>query len=243
LNLLDKEIGEFGKLVCAGGAIRDLTLGRGMTPKDYDIYVICGDKPSAEEKSKNSKKILERLLKLIQDGLIREDSEAYNNLKFYDPFPIKSFLYKDLKVQVMYKPEVIGENDLIDDFDWNFCSCYISKYENQFMFGHGYQFPVGYCSGGPYLIKDDIEFIVDIKSKEPKKDGALYLNLNESIQIRKPQVSLARCMEVINKYRDLYAGFELSKESLKRISQAICAPEVSKKMNSGFISLFYKNKK
>ena len=240
LTFLDKEIGEFGKLVCAGGAIRDLTLGKGIAPKDYDIYIICGDKINAEEKSKNSYKILEKLLKLTHEGAIRDDPDAFNNPKFYEPFPIKSFLYKDLKVQVMYKPEAIGENDLIDDFDWNFCSCFISKQKNEFIFGHGHSFPIGYCSGGPYIIKDDVDFIVDMKSTEPKEPSALYIHLNDSIKIRKPNSCFLRCFDLINKYKDLYSGFELAKESLKRISESFCQPEFSKKMKSGYIGLFYK---
>lgn len=240
LTFLDKEIGEFGKLVCAGGAIRDLTLGRGVTPKDYDIYIICGDKINAEEKSKNSYKILEKLLKLRNEGAIRDDPDAFNNSKLYEPFPIKSFLYKDLKVQVMYKPEVIGENDLVDDFDWNFCSCFISKQKNEFIFGHGYEFPIGYCSGGPYIIKDDVDFLVDIKSTEFKEPNALYIRLNDSVKIRKPQTSFSRCFDLINKYKDLYSGFELQKETLLRISKSFCDPKFSKKMDNGHISLFYK---
>jgi hypothetical protein len=253
LDFLNEEIkDDFGKFVCAGGAVRDLTIGEGMEPKDYDVYIICGGRQDLFSIEKSKHKIISILDSLIISNKIKENPEA---TKPYDEkSPIKNFIYNDCKIQLMYRPEVVGEYDLIEDFDWNFCSCFISKQKDKFVFGHGGKFPAPLFGGTPFHFSNAKEFLSEINNyfsnskieeenaqkllSEPEPNTIfIELNDNHAAQ-RDPFYSFIRACNFASKYRKIYEKVDFSRKSFYSICDQVCSKKsiVGSLYNKGYFN-------
>lgn len=148
LAFLQKRIKKYGKPVCAGGAVRDLILGdESIQPKDYDIFIICGERGSESKVEALRQKLFSEIESFCKDQrgspFSIDQEPPYNTYSGGNMFPLANLIFKNIfKVQIMYRPEIIGENDLVDSFDWNFSSAFISLCKDGICFGTSEKFPV-----------------------------------------------------------------------------------------------------
>jgi hypothetical protein len=247
-------ISNFGKLVCAGGAVRDLLLGQGyITPKDYDIYIICGERKN-DNREKITYKINECIRLAIENNTKCSFSIPDSN---YDVTPVCNLTFEGLSVQIMYRPEIIGEADLIEDFDWNYCSAFISKNKNAYSFGAIDLFP-GFnikklreeTGSNSFLFSESIDLMAFLnsikrfnfdKSKPVSRENSfdLYASLNsEQNKIKNPFYSINRLANFAYRYRDIVSNVLVSKKSLEILSKRICSEDTY--VSSGYVNLFQK---
>jgi hypothetical protein len=97
----------FGRVVLAGGSVRDSLMDR--DPKDYDIFILGGSRIAFGEMGKKVTTALAKFPK-IQSATEWHKSE---------PFMIYEIEYEGKGVQVMYKEELWTTDSLLDGFDWN----------------------------------------------------------------------------------------------------------------------------
>lgn len=97
-------LGSFGRVVIAGGAVRDTLMGR--TPKDYDVFVL----------GTQHKMVGGDAAKAL-DGL-----PTIEPLEFHksEPFMVAMVRWNGCDVQVMASPHQTVD-DLLASFDWNVC--------------------------------------------------------------------------------------------------------------------------
>ena len=105
LEVMSKRLGCIGTPVIAGGAVRDVLLGR--EPKDYDLFLL-GRGPSREA----SEEVSARL----------SDMDHVKPLDWHksEPFLVDTVRVGASEVQVMLTPETTMDA-LIQTFDWNIC--------------------------------------------------------------------------------------------------------------------------
>lgn len=97
-------LGVFGRVVIAGGSVRDHMMDR--TPKDYDVFVLgTQDKIFGPDAAK------------ALHGL-----EPIKPLEFHksEPFMVAAVRWHGVDVQVMATPFTTTD-DLLKSFDWNVC--------------------------------------------------------------------------------------------------------------------------
>ena len=95
----------FGKVVIAGGAVRDTLMGR--EPKDYDVFILDADREISGDAIK------ETLARLFTNVKV---SEAHLS----EPFLVSTIKVDGLVVQVMTSPH-LDIDQLMASFDWNVC--------------------------------------------------------------------------------------------------------------------------
>lgn len=100
-------LNQFGKLVVAGGAVRDQLMAR--TPKDFDLFILTNDKWNDG--------VAEAVKRITADY---PDVKAEVEWHKSEPYLIRSLSFKSHEIQLMQSP--FGSTDaLLDSFDWNVC--------------------------------------------------------------------------------------------------------------------------
>lgn len=247
LSVFQTKFKKFGRPVCAGGAVRDLILGdETIQPKDYDIFFICGERVNESKILDLRQKLfseIEKLCEKEEKTKFSFDSEPIENL-YGDGnlYPVANILFKkNLKVQVMYRPEIIGESDLVESFDWNFSSACISLCKNGLCLNVSPKFPGrakalldDETSG---FFKDSKEFITALSIFEKKSEKifaivknkkaiSLCLNDEEGFQTQGKNYyaccyySLHRAINFILKYKNIF-DCKIRNKSLYKISKNI----------------------
>lgn len=118
-NEFNTRLNKFGKVVIAGGAVRDHLLGK--KPKDYDIFVLYS---SAWDFDKAKEEISPILSDLIQ---VEPSVEWHRS----EPYLVATVKWNDLEIQVMVSPMQTKE-ELVGSFDWNIC---LFAYDGEFFCG------------------------------------------------------------------------------------------------------------
>ena len=98
----------FGRVVIAGGAVRDTLLGK--SPKDWDIFVL----PQGEWDFTATK---DGILPILADlSKVKPVVDWHNS----EPFLVASVRWQDAEVQVLVNPSKTT-TALVGTFDWNVC--------------------------------------------------------------------------------------------------------------------------
>jgi len=106
-NTFNEILSPFGRVVLAGGSVRDSLMDR--DPKDYDIFILGGSRIAFGE---IGKKVTEALGKFPK---VQSETDWHKS----EPFMIYEIKYEGKGVQVMYKEESWTTDSLLDGFDWN----------------------------------------------------------------------------------------------------------------------------
>lgn len=107
----DSRLGRLGKVVVAGGAVRDTLAnlrGAEIEPKDYDLFVLNTDWEQVAYSG--------NLAYQVRDLAPWEFMPGHNS----EPFLVSSVLWRGVVVQLMTTPHKTVE-ELVDSFDWNVC--------------------------------------------------------------------------------------------------------------------------
>lgn len=236
INFL-KPLEQFGKIVCAGGAVRDALFNLPNPPKDYDIFIIDSKKYRDEEcvlKRKSIKKFIKNYLSdnpkfsLEEEGWVDE----------YGDFPVANLQAKQSseKIQIMFRHNTICELDLVDSFDWNICSCFITTEKEKYSIGRGSFFPIEIDSRGRRaffnkasdlkrlsLFSDPRSKLViskDFEEVQVVENSLIHIALNKDANISRPMVSLRRAFSFSNKFSKKYE-VRIQKKSLELLSKKI----------------------
>jgi hypothetical protein len=100
-------LGVMGDVFICGGAARDSL--RGVTPKDYDVYVINAKGNHWNDISDEIKK------KLADYPKVKAKVDFHRS----EPFLVETIHYEDSEVQIMLRGDVHTLEELVDSFDWN----------------------------------------------------------------------------------------------------------------------------
>lgn len=104
----NQRLSPFGKVVIAGGAVRDSLMGK--QPKDYDIFVL---RPDGFDFEKDRKTLTEQLHDLTKVVPVVQWHGS-------EPFLAATVQWRDREIQVLVNPQPSKEA-LIATFDWNVC--------------------------------------------------------------------------------------------------------------------------
>lgn len=232
MNIL-KPLGRFGKVVCAGGAVRDALFNLPNPPKDYDIFIIDDKKYNEPEFS--LKRVA--ILKFIKNHFYEHpdfqlnDEDIYNE---YEQFPLANLVSKKTKekVQIMFRQNTLCEFDLINSFDWNICSCFISSEGEKYSIGRGDDFPLEIDSRGRKAFfnkASDLKKLgiftktprlVSFETFKTEENDLMHIALNKDANISRPMVSLRRAFSFTNKFSKKYQVM-IQKKSLELLSKKI----------------------
>jgi len=157
-----KRLSDFGHVVIAGGAVRDTLMG--LSPKDWDVFVLQNGVGFDEIKKEISKRISD--LTPVPPKVEWHNSE---------PYLVATIQWNGEQVQILVNPAQ-SVDDLISTFDWNVC---LFAYDGAFHckesienIGHGKSiklnsvtFPAstlrrGYRFSERFLMQLDIETVV-----------------------------------------------------------------------------------
>jgi hypothetical protein len=232
-----KPLEGFGKVVCAGGAVRDALFNLPNPPKDYDIFIIDDKKHNEPEFSLKRSSII-RFIK----GYFYEHPDFWFNEKAnyseYEEFPLANLVSKKTKekVQIMFKQNTLCEFDLVNSFDWNICSCFISTEGKKYSIGCGDNFPLEIDSRGRKAFfnkASDLKKLgiflnipkvaalsEDFKEFQVTKSGFMNIALNKDAKISRPMVSLRRAFSFSSKFSKKYQ-VRIQKKSLELLSKKI----------------------
>jgi len=103
-----RRLSSLGKVVLAGGAVRDFLMEQG--PKDYDVFVLHSTTDDME--------VLEKqVLAAVSDlSTIPPVVEWHKS----EPFLVATVEWESCEIQVLVNPAKSME-ELVDSFDWNVC--------------------------------------------------------------------------------------------------------------------------
>lgn len=99
-----------GKVVIAGGCIRDTLLGN--EPKDFDVFVLCPGERAEGEPFTVPKEQFEKSLRSVSIATCSSLGSG--------PYLVRNCDFRGSLVQVMASPHGTID-DLLDSFDWNIC--------------------------------------------------------------------------------------------------------------------------
>lgn len=240
-----KPLERFGKVVCAGGAVRDALFNLPNPPKDYDIFIIDDKKHNEPEFSLKRNSII----KFIK-GYFYEHSDFWFNEKAYyseyEEFPLANLVSKKTKekVQIMFKQNTLCEFDLVNSFDWNICSCFISTEGKKYSIGRGDNFPLEIDSRGRKAFfnkASDLKKLgiftktprlVSFETFKTEESDLMHIALNKDANISRPMVSLRRAFSFSSKFSKKYQ-VRIQKKSLELLSKKIYDISTSNKHEVG----------
>lgn len=116
-----QRLGKFGRVVIAGGAVRDTLMGK--QPKDWDIFILKGEKFDFKTAKPEIAATLEDLAK------VAPVVDWHNS----EPFLVATVKWNAMEVQVLVNPQPTMAH-LIGTFDWNVC---LFGYDGTYLHGEG----------------------------------------------------------------------------------------------------------
>jgi hypothetical protein len=183
-SAFSSHLSEFGEIYIAGGAARDVMMGK--EPKDYDIFVLTPT-PYDEVKPLIDFKLGEMAEAKVIGALVDWHKS--------EPFWINNIEFMGKKIQVLASPySDIGE--LVGSFDWNVC-----------MFAYGMvPEPVGLCDFLTFGTKiEDIGVGKDLKLNKitfPLSTLRRGFRFSERFQMKLPYEELDKILDELQKIRN-----------------------------------------